>query len=199
MDLLSKFNELHKKGQPLEEIVENIFLNYNAYTNNDDIYVIKKQIAKEFNVEINNVKLIGSSHTGFKNFVPREVTKDYDFAIIDPFIFREYLLRVDINKLGSKNKYEYINNISKGKIHILYAPSEIKKEIEDKLENIKSKIKDNYSVTIDKSISVCFYVSERAFIKGLCKFFTIELSKSMPKANGMEKSMSSIKNVDKIH
>ena len=118
---------------------------------------------------------------------------------MDPFIFREYLLRVDINKLGSKNKYEYTNNISKGKIHILYAPSEIKKEIEDKLENIKSKIKDNYSVTIDKSISVCFYVSERAFIKGLCKFFTIELSKSMPKANGMEKSMSSIKNVDKIH
>lgn len=193
MDLLNKFNELHGKGYPLHEIVENIFLNYNAYTNNDDVYIIKKQIANEFNVEINNVKLIGSSHTGFKNFVPREITKDYDFAIIDPFLFREYLLKVDINKVSEKNQRSYTFNLSKGKMHILYASNEVKKEIEEKLETVKSKTKDRHNITIDKSVSICFYVSERSFIKNLCSYFTSIITKSM------KEIVPDIKEIEKIH
>ncbi len=199
MDLLSKFHELHGAGHPLHEIVENIFLNYNAYTNNDDIYFIKKLIANEFKVEINNVKLIGSSHTGFKNFEPRDITKDYDFAIIDPFLFREYLLEIDINKLNKQRTYNYTNNLSKGKIHVLYAPKEVKEKIENKLENVKSSIYDIRGIKIDKSISVCFYVSERAFIKNLCDYFTKEISKSMEEDKVVNNNITTaIKSVEKI-
>lgn len=45
MDLLEKFKELYDKGYPLQDVVENIFLNYNAHADNDDIYMLKKQNA----------------------------------------------------------------------------------------------------------------------------------------------------------
>lgn len=193
MDLLDKFNELHSKGYSMQNIVENIFLNYNAYTNNDDIYFLKKKISSYFKVELNNVKLIGSSHTGFKEFRPREQTKDYDFAIIDPFLFREFLLKIKTNQMNMHNMELYVKNLAEGKLHILYSNKEIKTNIKMILEDIKLQIEKEEKIKIDKDISVCFYISEKAFINNLTGYFNRVLAASIRNEN------SEIKALEKVH
>lgn len=179
MDLLGKFNELYSKGYPMGIIVENIFLNYNAYTNNDDIYFLKKKIATHFKVELNCVKLIGSSHTGFKEFKPRQETKDYDFAIIDPFIFRKFLLKIETNKMNEYNSNMYAKNLMQGKLHILYSNREVREQLDEELEEIKQEMEKDQSIKIDKHISMCFYISEEAFINNLISYFNRVLLESM--------------------
>ncbi|HDI3056377.1 hypothetical protein HYH85_11330 [Clostridium botulinum] len=193
MDLLDKFNELHSKGYSMQNIVENIFLNYNAYTNNDDIYFLKKKISSYFKVELNNVKLIGSSHTGFKEFRPREQTKDYDFAIIDPFLFREFLLKIKTNQMNMHSMELYVKNLAEGKLHILYSNKEIKTNIKMILEDIKLQIEEEEKIKIDKDISVCFYISEKAFINNLTGYFNRVLAASIRNEN------SEIKALEKLH
>lgn len=193
MDLLEKFEELHSKGCTIQDIVENIFLNYNAYTNNDDVYYLKKQIAVRYGVELNCVKLIGSSHTGFKKFEKRTRTKDYDFAIIDPFLFREYLLRVNTSEIKKEDFSLYTNNLARGKLHILYVNNSVKEEIKSELANIKLKVKKENKVEIDKDISICFYISEQAFINSLTTYFTMQLASSMREGTDKIKQLKKVR------
>lgn len=162
--ILSKFIELYDKGKTFEEISENIFLNYSAIKDNDLIYEMKKKISKEFSVDLIHVHLIGSSHTGFsKNFIEKD-GKDYDFCIIDHFIFEKFLLKVKIENINQKNKDKFYKNLCIGKLHYYYVDNELKQELKDKLEQIRIELNTN------KEISVCFYISEKAFVKVISKF-----------------------------
>lgn len=163
--ILNKFIELYNKGKTFEEISENIFLNYSATKDNDLIYEMKKKISQEFSVDLMHIHLIGSSHTGFsKDFIEKD-GKDYDFCIIDHFIFEKLLLKVKTENINKENiKKKFYENLSNGKLHYCYIDNELKQELKNKLEQIRIELK------IDKEISICFYISEKAFIKILSNF-----------------------------
>ncbi|WP_175613226.1 hypothetical protein [Fusobacterium mortiferum] len=161
--ILDKFKLFESEGKSFEEISENIYLNYSSIKDIDLIYKIKKEISKEFSCGLMQILLIGSSHTGFsKNFEKTE-GKDYDFCIIDYQIFEKILLKVQTTKLY-KNKDNFYKNLSKGKLHYHYVDNELKRELEDIFERIRLNLK------ISKQISICFYISERAFIKVIANF-----------------------------
>ncbi|WP_306583930.1 hypothetical protein [Fusobacterium ulcerans] len=166
--ILRKFEELHRNGKTFEEISENIFLNYSAIKDIDLIYEIKKEISKEFSVNLMHIHLIGSSHTGFsKDFVEKD-GKDYDFCIIDSQIFQEFLLKVQINRITSTDLKCFYKNLSEGKLHYHYVDDELKNELYEIFEKIRMKLQ------IDKEISICFYISEKAFIKKISKFLELK-------------------------
>ena len=166
--ILNKFIELYDKGKTFEEISENIFLNYSAIKDNDLIYEIKKKISREFSVDLMHIHLIGSSHTGFsKDFIEKD-GKDYDFCIIDHFLFEKLLLKVKTKKLSRKTEYNFYKNLSRGKLHYHYVDDELNQELKNKLEQIRLELK------IDKEISVCFYISEKAFVKMISSFLEIK-------------------------
>lgn len=167
-DYLTKCFELHEKGKKTIEIIENIYINYGAFDNNDNIYEYKKIIANEFNIALKDIKLIGSSHTSFSKkegiLKRKEVINDYDFAIIDTTLFNKYWSEIITNNSHIRSDkmqifYEYLK---KGKIHPLYLDrnSSIYKNITTNLNCIKA----------DKKISICVYAFEKAFIKNLCDY-----------------------------
>lgn len=65
------------------------------------------------------------------------------------------------------------------KINILYAPNNIMSEIQERIEHVKTNLMDTYNINITKSISICFYISEKAFIQNLCKYFQKSIAESM--------------------
>lgn len=192
VDLLKKFLELHNKGQSISEITENIFLNYNAFDNNDEIFVLKKLISQKFNVEINSVKLIGSSHTGFKDFEKKDNPKDFDFAIIDPFYFREIMYKVNINNLKEENKVNYIENVLKGKIHVLYINNEIKYDINQNILAVKDRYFEITGKKIVKSLTVCIYISEKSFAKCQSDFLQLKFAEHLKRESAVIKEIKKI-------
>lgn len=207
MNYIDKFVELLKSGSNMESASENIYLNYSSVIDNDEVFKIKKQLSLEFRCDINNVKLIGSSHTGFKlvnnrrkggfKIIDRNNPEDYDFAIINSRVYVDQFNEIKINDIvDSSNKYNCINNICKGKIHPLYAN-------QDYLENV-NKICDKIQkkLNVNRHITVCFYLSEKKFIEGLVSFHKDLHSVLLKEIANQEKIPDEvncgIKNLDKL-
>lgn len=95
MDYVEKLEDLLSQKYTYHEIAENLYLNYSSLIDTDEVYRIRKRLSEIFGCNMNDVRLIGSAHTGytFKNdkLEIRKNPKDYDFAIISPNVFAAYL------------------------------------------------------------------------------------------------------------
>lgn len=164
-----KFFELMRNGFTLDEAVENLYINYSAFTHVDLVYKIKKAISIAFKVSIGDVKLIGSSHTGFSlcdcKIVDRENPHDFDFAIVNAALYAEYFENMFESCRGNEASRSYIKNALQGKIHTFYIDDSLRRPVNAVLERIQETLR------IDKHISVCFYISEKALIQGLVEYF----------------------------
>ena len=168
MDYIEKMQELLSSGYSKTEVAENLYLNYHSIINTDEVYKIRKRIAHDYDCNINDVKLIGSAHTGYtykeERLQKREHPKDYDFAIINANVFVKYFHKVDINKIAKNHKNYYMGAILNGKLH----PNQANKVFYEEIEKINRAIMEDLKVTMH--ISVCFYLSEKAFIDGLVSY-----------------------------
>lgn len=167
-DYIAKMQEMLSEGYSKEEVAENLYLNYHSVTNTDEVYKIRKRIALSYGCNLNDVKLIGSSHTGYtyKDGQLRKQTspRDYDFAIISADTFVKYFHMIKYDQIRDNDKRMYVRHFTEGKIHPRYADADFRKA----LENINQKIMQDLNVK--RHISVCFYISEKAFINGLVKY-----------------------------
>lgn len=188
---IGKFYELECKGNSVEEITENIYLNYPSLYENDQVYVIRKKLSQIYNCNLNDIKLIGSAHIGFtfdmkeKELVERDEPSDYDFAIIDTSLFSYYFDRVNFEVLRNKKRFQC--NLNEGIIHPFYADESFLEDLNKKHEEIKKE------ANLDKKISVCFYISEKSFIKKLTSFMNsiyIEVLKLYRDSVGQEEKLS---------
>ena len=208
-DYIEKMQGMLSDGYSMEEVAENLYLNYHSVINTDEVYRLRKMIAKKYNCNLNDVKLIGSSHTGYTykegKLQKRDNPKDYDFAIINTDVFVKYFHMVNLDKISKAEKMKYMRGILNGKIHPLYAD---KKFLND-IEKINLGIMNELNVM--KHVSICFYLSEKAFIDGLVEYnselYTGELRRiskqkgdenSMMAGIGQVISMSDLKSVDKM-
>lgn len=168
MDYIEKLEDLLSKNYSYREIAENLYLNYCSLIDTDEVYRIRKRLSEIFGCNLNDVRLIGSAHTGytFKNdkLEIRRNPKDYDFAIIDPVVFSTYFHKIDVSKIDTRNIDNYTRYILEGKIHPLYANPKFLKEIQAMYKNVADEL------GIKRHITVCFYLSEKAFIEGLVKY-----------------------------
>lgn len=192
---LEKCYELYSSGKEIREIIENIYINYSSFQENDKIYDYKKNISKQFLVSLKDIKLIGSSHTYFSNksgIKSKENLNDYDFAIINTTIFNNYWVKIilDNTQISDVKKFNY--NLIKGKIHPLYLKKDksLFKEINDKLNSVRA----------DKKISICLYMSEEAFVENLCNYLEKDLEVYFKtfKVDVSKSSTINIKDVKKI-
>lgn len=168
MDYIEKMQGMLSDGYSMDEVAENLYLNYHSVINTDEVYRLRKAIAKRYNCNLNDVKLIGSSHTGYTykkgKLLKRDNPKDYDFAIINPDVFIRFFHMVDINKIMDNDKRMYINGILHGKLYPLHAGKEFLLKLEKKNNAIMREL------SILKHVSVCFYLSEKDFIDGLVNY-----------------------------
>lgn len=179
MDYIEKLEDLLSQKYTYREIAENLYLNYHSVIDTDEVYRIRKKLSEVFMCNLNDVKLIGSAHTGytFKNdkLEIRKNPKDYDFAIINASVFIKYFHMVDIKKIERSNLNTYSMYILEGKLHPLYADRKFLKVME------KIYLEVANDLNIERHITVCFYLSEKAFIEGLVqynhKLYNAELKK----------------------
>lgn len=208
-DYIDKMQGMLSDGYSMEEVAENLYLNYHSVINTDEVYRLRKMIAKKYNCNLNDVKLIGSSHTGYTykegKLQKRDNPKDYDFAIINADVFVKYFHMVNLDKILDAEKMKYIGGILNGKIHPLHAD----KDFKNKMEKINSGIMKELNIM--KHVSVCFYLSEKAFIDGLVEYnselYTGELRRiseqkgdkdALKVSIGQLVNMSELKLVDKM-
>lgn len=175
---LNKCLELHKQGQEIKSIIENIYINYSSSKDNDKIYEYKKIISQQFNVSLKDIKLIGSAHTKFskKNGLleDKDEHNDYDFAIINTSLFNNYwsILNNDkkeVSKATHKSNLFY-ENLKKGKIHPFHLNQNGKI-----YNNIKERLSELNNQN-EKQSSICIYAFEDAFINNLCEYLTYDLT-----------------------
>lgn len=166
MDYIKKLEELLSKGYTHQEIAENLYLNYQSVIDTDEVYKIRKKISQKYLCNINDVKLIGSAHTGYTHtngkILKRENPEDYDFAIISAEVFVRIFHKVNLKNLRNNELYQ--RNVLRGKIHPFYADNKLCTEINNNNKDISEELK------ITRHISVCFYLSEKAFIDGLVQY-----------------------------
>ncbi len=167
-DYVDKLVNMLKEGYGMEEVAENIYLNYHSVFHTDEIYRIRKAISVEYNCNLNDVKLIGSAHTGYTiqngNLVKRDEPNDFDFAIINADVFIKYFHKVDIENMTQQRLKAYNKRVLNGKIHPLYADDSLQRELDTINQSINEKL------NVSKHISICFYISEKAFINGLVSY-----------------------------
>ena len=65
MDYIENMQNMLSSGYTMIEVAENLYLNYHSVINTDEVYQLRKAIAKKYDCNLNDVKLIGSSHTGY--------------------------------------------------------------------------------------------------------------------------------------
>lgn len=167
-DYVEKLKELVKKGDEIESVTENIYLNYHSTYHTDEVYKLRKALAIEYGCDLNSVKLIGSAHTGytFKNdrLELRKEPNDYDFAIISPVVFTRVFHEISVNDMNSGTKKNFVKWILCGKIHPRYADETFLKKIQKSNNTIMKQM------GVKKHISICFYLSEKDFIDGLVNY-----------------------------
>ncbi len=185
----SKIIELKEQKYSDREIIENIFLNYPSKYQNDIIYRIKKKMSEYFNVPINNIKLIGSAHSGIK--IKENDTifdldpNDLDFAIIDSRCYSKELLRIKESKSVKYTSRDRFNgNLFFGKIHYAYV-----KQDQDQSEFFSSLEKE---LGMEKKISICIYISEDFFLAGLESFYQDKLTKYYEKYRENKRDISNL-------
>lgn len=168
MNYIDKMMDMLERGYTFEEVTENLYLNYSAAIDVDEVYRIRKKISEKYECNLNDVKLIGSSHTGYTykdgELQERENPKDYDFGIIGSEIFTKYFHKVKYKNITSKQKNSYIGNVMNGKLHPLYADKDFREELESVNRNIQNEL------SVKRHITVCFYLSEYDFINGLVDY-----------------------------
>lgn len=116
----------------IEEISRNIFIFYAPLkVSSEQLFSICDKINRKFNIPLRDIKIIGSSHTGFSFVKPKKsntisyYTKesDIDIAIINKDLFYDYYLDTFIKTNGfSDNTHfrypehssQFQNNIVKG-------------------------------------------------------------------------------------
>ena len=167
-DYIDKMQDLLLKGYSHTEVAENLYLNYHSVKNTDEVYKLRKALAIEYQCNINDVKLIGSSHTGYaykdEMLYKRDDPEDYDFAIINADTFVRFFHMVDIDKIRDVAQKSYIEGIVGGKLHPLHADIGFLKRVNKINKGVMK------ALNVKKSVSVCFYLSEKAFIDGLVKY-----------------------------
>lgn len=165
MDYIEKMQDMLSEGYSMDEVAENLYLNYHSVINTDEVYRLRKAIAKKYNCNLNDVKLIGSSHTGYTykegKLLKRDNPKDYDFAIINADVYTRFFHMVDYDKIVDEHKREYVGGILRGKLHPLHADKEFLNKLEKKNATIMKELE------ISKHVSICFYLSEKDFLDGL--------------------------------
>lgn len=168
MDYIEKMQAMLSNGYTMDEVAENLYLNYHSVINTDEVYRLRKAIARKYNCNINDVKLIGSSHTGYTykegKLQKRDNPKDYDFAIINADVFIRFFHMIDADKIVGDDKRMYIGGILHGKLHPLHAGQEFLTKLEKKNSAIMKEL------NVSKHVSVCFYLSEKDFIDGLVSY-----------------------------
>ena len=139
-DYIVEMQNMLSKGYKMEEVAENLYLNYHSVINNDEVYRLRKLIAIRYGCNLKDVRLIGSAHTGYTNkegkIQKRDDPKDYDFAIIDADVFTRYFHLVNMEKISKDNKSKYMGAFLNGKIHPRYAD----KKFLNMLETINNEI-----------------------------------------------------------
>jgi hypothetical protein len=209
MDYIEKMQNMLSNGYSMDEVAENLYLNYHSVINTDEVYRLRKAIAKKYNCNLNDVKLIGSAHTGYTykdgKLQKRDNPKDYDFAIINADIFIRFFHMVDVDKIVANERRMYIDGILHGKFHPLHAGQEFLRKLEKKNATIMKELE------VSKHVSVCFYLSEKDFIDGLVNYnselYAGELRRISEQKDEKEVmtvgigklvSFSDLKNVDKM-
>lgn len=165
MSYYEKFQSWINEGQSIPQICENLYFNYHSVFSNDEVFKIKKALSKVYNCDIKDIRLTGSAHIGFtyKNnkVEDRENPRDYDFAIINPYVISNELSKISIENV----KDSFSSNFVKGKFHPLHADKGYLDSIKNEMGEIQKEL------GISKSITVCFYLSEHSFIKSLEVFW----------------------------
>lgn len=202
MDYIENMQNMLSSGYTMIEVAENLYLNYHSVINTDEVYQLRKAIAKKYDCNLNDVRLIGSSHTGYTykdgKLLKRENPKDYDFAIINADVYIRFFHMVDIDKIDKNEKRMYTNGILRGKLHPLHAGKSFLKELEKKNKEIMKEL------DVSKHVSVCFYLSEKDFIDGLVNYnselYTGELRRISEQKDGIGNidNFSDMKIVDKL-
>lgn len=193
MDYIDKMIELLGKKYTHHEVAENLYLNYHSVVDTDEVYMIRKKISQKYQCNINDVKLIGSAHTGYtsKNgvLIRRDNPPDYDFAIISAEAFVRFFHRVDVKKISNPNKQLYVRGIMSGKIHPFHADKVFLKEI----ETINREIAKELNVV--RHITVCFYMSEKSFIDGLVKYNSALYTAELKKLQGFRTEIQTVSDI----
>lgn len=193
--------ELLTDGYSQDEVAENLYLNYQSVVNTDEVYRIRKRIALDYGCNINDVKLIGSAHTGYTykegKLLKREDPKDYDFAIINSDVFVTFFHRIDLDNIPTYHRKFYVGAMLHGKIHPYHADKKFLREIEEINRHIMVEL------NVKRHISVCFYISEKAFIDGLVSYNSELYTGELKRIRVSEQSVKcisdfGIKEIDKL-
>lgn len=168
MDYIDKMQAMLSEGYTMSEVAENLYLNYHSVINTDEVYRLRKAISTKYNCDLSDVKLIGSSHTGYTykegKLQKRDDPKDYDFAIINADVYIRYFHMVNSDSIVGEQRKKYIGGILHGKLHPLHANQEFRTKLEKKNLAIMKEL------DVTKHVSVCFYLSEKDFIDGLVNY-----------------------------
>jgi hypothetical protein len=186
---IEKLNGIYEKilenGKSVEDFIENVFLNYSTFaTDNEIVYFHKKHIQKKIGTDFKNIFLIGSRHLGLKisekEIISTEIKSDtdYDYAVVDKFLFSKYFDKYNISVNSGKRKSEYNIGIygkhfCNGMLHPMYN-KEFKEEMEELLVGLNGKV------------SVCIYLSEKSFSKRLSDYYKIPLLKKLGEIKKLE-------------
>lgn len=166
-----------------EEILTHFFLNCSSYKKNDIIFLLKKEISKEFEIDIKDIKLIGSGHTGFylnklnNKLERRKNIKDYDFIIIDTNFFNKILTEIVDKDYYSTFQYRGIidrppkdifeRNLRKGKIHLRYVDKKFR--VICYFKSLEKMLEKRFNMTL--KVSCCIYKTEKDFLKYLYSYY----------------------------
>lgn len=199
-DYIEKMQDMLAHDYSMRQVAENLYLNYHSVINTDEVYRLRKSISIKYKCNLNDVKLIGSAHTGYtykdKKLQKRDNPEDYDFAIISASVFTEFFHKVNIDEITEKEKKLYVEGILQGKLHPLHAD----KKFLEKVEKINRNIMKEEKVT--KHVSICFYLSEQAFIDGLVNFntelYTGELLRISKKRDAGASTIGALINMSEI-
>ncbi|MCF2627299.1 hypothetical protein I6E36_04300 [Fusobacterium mortiferum] len=174
-----------------KDILANIFLNYSSVEKNDIIYLLKKELSLKLKVDIKDIRLIGSGHTGFsldkKNkIIKKKNPKDLDFVIINEIYFEKikreieeqdaylegspdtliYPIFIDSKKVETYRDI-FEKNLRKGKLHLRYIKQNFKLIRDCRL--ISGYLKAVFEIKL--KISCCIYRSEKEFLENQYRYY----------------------------
>ncbi|MGL6066829.1 MAG: hypothetical protein ACRC0R_07095 [Cetobacterium sp.] len=186
--MIEKIVEL-KKIMSEEDILANIFLNYSSYAQNDIVFILKKLLSKKLKIDMKDIRLIGSGHTGFSinrertMLEKKEVIKDYDFVIINERFFEKmynYISSYNLYLEGNSSKYPvfkdrkiksnkelFEENYKRGKLHLRYVKKVL--FIVQFCKELEKLLLDKYEIEL--KVSCCIYKSEKVFLENQNKYY----------------------------
>jgi hypothetical protein len=177
MRSLQGINNGEKSGDDNIAIARRIFLSYKTEVfrdNEDDEFVIKNSIAKEFEISFSSIEVAGSSKTGisfFKEKLFEPGKSDLDIAVISLPLYNRFLEQAHKSTDGFSNltvfptfrnqrtDRQFINSLPKGYINPFFMPNSL---LKSKWLNFFQKLSNKYFKTF-KNINGGIYASEYFF------------------------------------